>query len=111
LLDDPRTVIHLGDVFDRLAGGTRYDAILMDVDNSPDPLVQRSNARLYTRRGLERVKGALNPGGRVVFWSAKRDKAFAREIERVFGRVECIPAKAYPKARRFTHTLFVAARR
>jgi len=28
----------------------------------------------------------------------------------VFSRVEAIPAKAYPKAKRFTHTLFVAER-
>lgn len=110
LLDDPRTVVHIGDVFDRISGRIRYDAILMDVDNSPDALVQRGNARLYSRRGLERVKGALHPGGRVVFWSANRDKAFARELAKVFVKVESIPAKAYPKARRFSHTLFVADR-
>jgi hypothetical protein len=56
------------------------------------------------------VKAALSPRGRVVFWSANRDKAFARELEKVFGNVESIPAKAYPKAKRFTHTLFVADR-
>lgn len=109
-LADPRTEIHIDDVFHRIDGGSRYDAILMDVDNSPDPLVQRGNARLYNRRGLRRVKAALRPRGRVVFWSANRDKAFARELEKVFGNVESIPAKAYPKAKRFTHTLFVADR-
>jgi spermidine synthase len=110
LLDDPRAEVHVDDVFHRIDGGTRYDAILMDVDNSPDPLVQRGNARVYSRRGLQRVKAALSPRGRVVFWSANRDKAFARELEKVFGNVESIPAKAYPKAKRFTHTLFVADR-
>lgn len=110
LLDDPRAKIHIGDVHDRITSGTRYDAILMDVDNSPDPLVQRANARLYARRGLENLKGALNPGGRVVFWSANRDKPFARELKRVFRQVESIPAKAYPKAKRFSYTLFVAVR-
>lgn len=110
LLDDPRTLVFIGDVFDRITRGGRYDAILMDVDNSPDALVQRDNARLYSRRGLERLKGALNPRGRVVFWSANRDKPFARELAKVFGNVESIPAKAYPKAKRFSHTLFLASR-
>ncbi len=108
LLDDPRVVVTIGDVFDRLDGRNRYDAILLDVDNSPDPLVQRGNARLYDRRGLDRVKAALTASGRVVYWSANPDKSFARELGRVFRKVECISAKAYPKAKRFTHTLFVA---
>ena len=38
------------------------------------------------------------------------DKDFARTLERVFRQVECVGAKAYPKAKRFTHTLFVADR-
>lgn len=101
--------VSIGDVFDRINAG-RFDAILLDVDNSPDPLVQKENARLYTRRGMEQVKGALNPGGRVVYWSANRDKAFARELGRVFSYVASIPAKAYAKAKRFTHTLSVAER-
>jgi len=110
LIDDPRVAIQVRDVHELLNGAIRYDAILLDVDNSPDPLVQKGNARLYNRAGLERVKNALNPGGRVVYWSANQDKDFAKSLERVFKNVECIGAKAYPKAKRFTHTLFVADR-
>jgi spermidine synthase len=112
LLDDPRVIIHVGDVYERInrCGNDRYHTILLDVDNSPDPLVQKGNARLYNRHGLDRIKGALQPRGRVVFWSANQDKDFARTLERVFKQVECIGAKAYPKAKRFTHTLFVADR-
>ena len=112
LLDDPRVVIELRDVFELISRGgkNRYDVILLDVDNSPDPLVQKGNARLYERRGLQLIRSALNPRGRVVFWSAIRNKQFARALEGVFGRVESIGAKAYPKAKRFTHTLFVADR-
>lgn len=113
LVDDPRVRIHTRDVaeiLDRAGGDTRYHAILLDVDNSPDPLVQEGNARLYNRGGIDRAKAALHPGGRVVYWSANQDKTFARSLERVFKNVECIAAKAYPKAKRFTHTLFVADR-
>jgi hypothetical protein len=65
---------------------------------------------VYRRRGLELVKSALNPQGRVVYWSANRDDDFAASLKRVFSSVDCISAKAYPKAKRFTHTLFVADR-
>jgi hypothetical protein len=91
--------IHLRDVAELIsrAGENRYHAILLDVDNSPDPLMQKGNAKLYD-------------GGRVVFWSANPDKSFARSLAKHFGNVQAIAAKAYPKAKRFTHTLFVADR-
>ncbi|BCU75908.1 hypothetical protein [Luteolibacter sp. LG18] len=113
LVDDPRVIIHVRDVNELLnrSGADRYHVILLDVDNSPDPLVQRGNARLYNRSGLERAKAALHSGGRIVYWSANQDKDFARSVEKVFGNVECVGAKAYPKAKRFTHTLFVADRK
>ena len=112
LLDDPRVHCHLVDVYDLIdhCGENRYHAILLDVDNGPDPFVQNTNERLYTRSGISRIKNALHPGGRVIFWSAHPDKSFAKSLEGLFKQVECIPAKAYPKAKRFTHTLFVADR-
>ncbi|MBC8125537.1 MAG: spermine synthase [Gloeobacteraceae cyanobacterium ES-bin-144] len=112
LVDDPRVRIHRRDVAELIesCGKNRYHTILLDVDNSPDPLVQKGNARLYNRGGIARTKAALHPGGRVVFWSANPDKDFARSLEKDFKKVECISAKAYPKAKSFTHTLFVADR-
>ena len=115
LIDEPRVQVQLKDVFDMMdpqkiekEGG--YHAILLDVDNSPDPLVQRGNARLYARMGLNRVKAALQPKGRVVFWSANRDEGFAKALRGTFARVQCVPARAYPKAKYYSHTLFVADR-
>lgn len=112
LLDDPRTKVHVGDVYDLIdrCGENRYDAILLDVDNGPDPFVQNVNERLYATPGITRIKNALRPEGRVIFWSAHPDKSFARSLGGFFKHVECISAKAYPKAKRFSHTLFVADR-
>lgn len=112
LVDDPRVRIHIRDVAELIkrVGKDRYDAILLDVDNSPDPLVQKGNAGLYDKGGIALAKAALQPGGRVVYWSANQDKAFARSLGKIYRSVECIGAKAYPKAKRFTHTLFVAQR-
>ena len=113
LLDDPRTVVREEDVFEiiRKGGREHYDAILLDVDNSPDPLVDEGNSRLYDRKGVALIAKSLKPGGRVVFWSAHPDKAFAKSLQRDFKNVQAIPAKAYPKAKRFTHTLFVGDRK
>ena len=112
LLDDSRVRIHIGDVYDLIdrCGTDRYHTILLDVDNGPDPFVQNVNERLYTKSGITRIKNALQPKGRVIFWSAHPDKSFARSLEGCFKTVESISAKAYPKAKRFTHTLFVADR-
>lgn len=112
LLDDPRVTILEQDVFEviKRVGKHPYDAIMLDVDNSPDPLVQRGNGKLYNAGGLRIIRSALKPGGRVVFWSAHQDHTFARSLEKIFKNVHAIPAKAYPKAKKFAHTLFIADR-
>ncbi len=112
LVDDKRVTIVQRDVLDviKSCDKERFDAILLDVDNSPDALVQHDNANLYSKKGLELVKAALNPKGRVVFWSANPDRAFEKMLGKVFGKCEAVPCKAYPKAKRFTHTLFLAER-
>lgn len=112
LLDDSRVTVHLGDVADCIdqASGGGFDAILLDVDNGPDGLVDGGNDQLYGRRGLRRIKSALASGGRVVFWSANRDRGFERELAKHFRNVRSIGAKAYPKAKRFSHTLFFGER-
>jgi spermidine synthase len=112
LLDDPRVTIHLADVYDVVdrCGSDRYHAILLDVDNGPEAFAQNANQRLYARPGIVRIKNALQPAGRVVFWSAHADESFAASLKGSFKNVQCVRAKAHPKAKRFTHTLFVADR-
>jgi spermidine synthase len=110
LLDDLRVKVHVGDVkecIDRASGG-RFDAVMLDVDNGPDSLVHRDNDQLYGRRGFRRLKSALSAKGRVVYWSANRDKGFERELAKEFVNVRSVGAKAYPAAKKFSHTLFVA---
>ncbi len=111
-LDDPRVTLHAGDVAECIgkASGGGFDAILLDVDNGVDALVSGGNNRLYGRGGLRRIKSALSPRGRVVFWSANRDKPFAALLEKEFRLVDSVGAKAYPQAKKFSHTLFVADR-
>lgn len=110
LVDDPRVEVHIGDVAEMLkqTGDSRYHVILLDVDNSPEALVQEGNAGLYSASGVEQAKAALHSGGRVVYWSANPDKDFARSLRKIYNKLDVVPAKAYPQAKKFTHTLFVA---
>jgi spermidine synthase len=63
-------------------GSNRYDLILLDIDNGPEPLVRASNATLYNGEGLELLRNALTDQGRVLLWSgfaSERFEALARE--------------------------------
>ena len=113
LLDEPRVLISIEDVFEIISRSpaAHYDAILLDVDNGPVAMVQDGNARLYQTRGIAAITRALKPGGRVTFWSAGPDRAFARRLATAGFTVEVVAAKACAQARRSAHTIFVADRK
>jgi len=113
LLDDPRVQISIEDVYQIIAKAPagHYDAILLDVDNGPIAMVQDGNGRLYQAAGLAAISRALKPGARVTFWSASQDHGFARRLTKAGFKAECVACKAYPQAKRKTHTIFVADRK
>lgn len=110
LLDDLRVKVTLADVFQVItsAPAGHYDAILLDVDNGPVAMVHGANARLYQTQGFSAISRALAPGGRVTFWSASPDRGFSRLLGKAGFQVEVVGCKAYPQARRNSHTIFVA---
>jgi len=73
LLDDPRCSLVQGDFFEFVAPGGpggRYDAVLLDIDHSPDALLHEQHARFYTETGLRGMVEHLNPGAVFGLWSA-----------------------------------------
>ncbi|MDB6125776.1 MAG: spermidine synthase [Pedosphaera sp.] len=110
LLDDSRVKVFVEDVWDVIAraGRSRYDAIVLDVDNGPTAMVQKQNARLYQQNGLQRIASALKPGGRAAFWSARPDPAFANQLAKAGLKVELVPAKTYANAKRSAYTIYLA---
>jgi spermidine synthase len=113
LLDDVRVEVRVEDVFQVIshAPAGSYDTILLDVDNGPIAMVQDGNARLYQSQGFEVIARALKPGGRVAFWSASTDQSFAKRLGKAGFKVETVAAKAYPQAKRCSHTIFVGDRK
>ena len=113
LLEDRRVEVITGDVFDviRRAGPAAYDAILLDVDNGPDSMVQAKNARIYNRRGLGIISQALKPGGKAAFWSAGAEPGFLYSLAGAGFKADAFPAKAHERAKRAAHVIYLAERR
>jgi spermidine synthase len=109
-LDDPRVAIHAGDVGDAIRSQQgAYDAILLDVDNSPDGLSRPGNDGLYNFKGLEAARRALKPRGLLAVWSAAPDKAFAQRLEQSGFKMEEISERAH-KGRGVRHIIWVGTK-
>ncbi len=110
LLEDERTYIFHGDLFDCLNQDqeTKYDAILIDIDDAPDQLITEVNSRLYTPEFLARIKSAIAPGGRVSYWLAEPTPFFEKSLIKAGFKVEAIPAKPHELSKRPRHCIYVA---
>jgi hypothetical protein len=49
---------------------TRFHAILLDIDHSPQLLLHAGHGEFYTSEGLERLTSHIHPGGVFALWSA-----------------------------------------
>jgi hypothetical protein len=59
-----------GDGFDPDAGTeTRFDAILLDIDHTPESWLHSSHADFYSVDGMDRLKSFLKPRGIFALWS------------------------------------------
>ena len=110
-LDDARTEVVVGDVFDLLKpDGQTFDAILLDVDNGPEAMTLHSNDRLYRGRGLQWLREKLSPGGVLAIWSAFRAERFQNRLKKAGFSVEARQVRARPgKGER--HTIILAKAR
>jgi spermidine synthase len=107
-LSDVRVELRHADVTDVLresVGG--FDAIMLDVDNGPDPMTTSGNGALYGDAGIRMSIAALRPGGRLVYWSAQDDRKFERTLRRAGLTVETVRVWSHGTSGTL-HTLFVA---
>ena len=108
-LDDPRVSIELGDVHDIImeqCGG--FDAILLDVDNGPDGLINVANERLYCNWGLRAAHASLRPGGTLAIWSAYPDDLFLARLSSASFDVEEATIDTGEGDHRSNHTIWLA---
>ncbi|MEW4457303.1 spermidine synthase [Roseibium algicola] len=78
LADNPRCRLVQGDFFamaasedgfDRDHPGRQYDALLIDIDHTPERLLHGGSKGFYTPEGLRAVQRFVKPGGIVGLWS------------------------------------------
>lgn len=111
-LDDPRVAIEIADVAQLIAAGrSRYDAILLDVDNGPDGLTREANDGLYTARGLASARAALRPGGILAVWSARPDAAFTKRLQQAGFAVDEVAIRARENGKGPRHNIWFATAR
>lgn len=75
--------------FDPDDPGHAFDAILLDIDHTPEALLHPGHADLYSEEGMIRLRAFLKPGGVFGLWSNDvPDKNFLAILSHVFDQVD-----------------------
>lgn len=73
---------------------SRFHAILLDIDHSPQCLLREDHASFYTAAGMKRLTQFLHPGGVFAVWSADPpEESFVACLESAFRSVEVRESK------------------
>ena len=108
-LKDRRVRVEMGDVGATLRSSRgQFDAVLLDVDNSPAALTTPKNARLYDGGGIAAVRAALKTEGVLAVWSAREDRAFVERLQRGQFTVEVEHVRGRLKQGGARHVIFLA---
>ena len=110
-LDDPRVSVEEEDVVETIRKRkSAWDAILLDVDNAPEGLTRKANARLYCKSGLKTSFSALRPGGILAIWSSGADEAFTRRLKQCGFQTETVIVRARKGGKGARHTIWLAGK-
>jgi spermidine synthase len=110
-IDDPRSEIRCADVANVLQSEPQgFDAIMLDVDNGPEGLTQRSNSGLYSAAGLQNCHRALRAKGILAVWSASADRKFSERVAKAGFKVEEVQVYAHGN-KGTRHTIWIAEKR
>jgi spermidine synthase len=117
---DPRCRFSQGDFFALAASeqgfdrGKRFNAILVDIDHSPDALLNEGNAAFYSEAGLRRLSAHLKDGGVFGLWSNEvPDAAFTKRMGGIFAdaRAEDVTFHNPLQDKSFTQTVYLGNKR
>jgi spermidine synthase len=99
------------DGFDPQAPGRTFDAILLDIDHSPDALLDARSTSFYQPEGLKKLAAHLKPGGIFGLWSDDRpDADFTARLAGVFAEAWAEPVTFHNplQDKPFTQTVYLA---
>ena len=110
-LNDPRVTIREADVAEIIRSHrSKFDALLLDVDNGPEGLTRKGNDALYSAAGLNAARTALRPGGVLAVWSSGPNAAFTKRLRSAGFDVNEINIRATGKGRGVRHVIWMAAK-
>jgi spermidine synthase len=111
-LTDPRVRIQVADVARTLrhSGLSRFDAILLDVDNGPAAFTAAANRGLYDNAGVAAAHAALQSGGVLAVWSARDDRKFEQRLRYHGFVVQVARVRARLKKGGPRHTIFLGVK-
>ena len=112
---DKRCSVRQGDFFAIAASddgfGYPQDAILIDIDHTPDWLLDGRSGSFYSVEGLSQLARHLKPGGVMGLWSdARTDEDFVERMKSVFGTAWAEPVTFHNPLQNkpFTQTVYLA---
>jgi spermidine synthase len=107
-LEDPRVTLCQTDVSDLLRSGiSRYDAVLLDVDNGPDGLTRKANDHIYSEKGLLAARSALRKDGILAVWSSEPSSAFTKRLRLSGFQVDEFRVRANGKRGGLRHHIWI----
>jgi spermidine synthase len=110
-LGDPRVSIDETDVSEIIRSrDSKFDAILLDVDNGPEGLTRKANDALYSSAGLNAAYTALRPGGVLAVWSSGPNAAFSKRLRTAGFDVNEVQVRATGRGGGARHVIWIATR-
>jgi spermidine synthase len=97
--------------FDYRVPGRRFDAILVDIDHSPDAVLDDRSADFYQRNGFESLSRLLKPEGIFGLWSNDLPHdSFVNRLLSVFAEAWAEPVAFHNplQDKPFTQTIYIA---
>lgn len=93
LRDDPRCELRQGDFFalahtgfDATTPCRKFDAVLLDIDHSPEHFLDATNESFYTTKGFTAIRDQLTPNGTFALWSNDPENVeFTAHLKQIFG--------------------------
>ena len=93
LSQDERCEMRQGDFFklaltnfDVCDNERKFDAVLLDIDHSPEHFLDEKNKSFYSPEGLEAFRKQIKENGAFALWSNEAsDEKFTKHLESVFG--------------------------
>ena len=109
-LEDKRVVLRTGDIVKLISHSkSRFDAILLDIDNGPRAMTDRGNRRLYGREGMQACRRALRKQGCLAVWSAEPSKKFEQLLMNCSFHVRRFRVSAYKGSKSQSRFIWVAS--